>query len=79
MDYEGYLNVGQIAAKMGVSEATVWNLIKQRELDRYRFPGDRRTYVTVEDMKKLTEPVKIPGATQRGRPRGTGEASKRAA
>lgn len=76
MNREGYKNVEQIATSMGVSEATVWGLIKRREVDRYKFPGDRRTYVADEDLPALKEPERIGGP---GRPRGTGEASKRAA
>jgi len=76
MERKGFLNVGEIAAKMGVSEATVWGLIKRREVDRYKFPGDRRTFVSEDQLSVLMEPEKIGGP---GRPRGTGEASKRAA
>ena len=76
MERKGFLNIGEIAAKMRVSEATVWGLIKRREVDRYKFPGDRRTFIAEDQLAILTEPEKIGGP---GRPRGTGEAAKTAA
>ena len=38
MERKGFLNVGEIAAKMGVSEATVWGLIKRREVGPLQVP-----------------------------------------
>lgn len=78
MDFEGYTSVGQVATELGVSEATVWNLIRQHELDRYKFPGNRKTWIARDDIAKLKQPIKL-GSPQRGRPRGTGEAAKKAA
>ena len=79
MEHEGYLNIAEVAAKMRVSDATVWGLIKRRSVDRYKFPGDRRTYVAAGDYGALAEPEKLPSASGAGRPRGSGEASKEAA
>jgi excisionase family DNA binding protein len=78
MSYEGYASVSEVAETLGVSEATVWNLIRDREIERYKFPGDRRTYVTTKAMADLAKPVKL-DAPQRGRPRGSAQAKKLAA
>ena len=53
MSTEGYASVEQAAEALGVSQATVWNLLRDRQVDRYKFPGDRRTYITTEDLAKL--------------------------
>jgi hypothetical protein len=68
---DGFLTVADVAGKMNVSEATVWALVKRREVDRYKFPGDRRTYVAEGDLAKLMEPEKLTSAPRVGRPRGS--------
>ena len=71
MSREGYFTIGQIATKMGVSEATVWSLVKRRQVDRFKFPGDRKTYIAEGSLGTLMEPEKLPGTPQVGRPRGS--------
>jgi hypothetical protein len=70
MSIEGYLTILEGAGELGVSEATMWNLVKGHELDRFRFPGNRRTYIKREDLEKLRLPMKLE-TPQRGRPRGS--------
>jgi len=72
MSGDDYLTVEEGAGDLGVSEATMWNLIKQHEIDRYRFPGNRRTHIKREDLERLRQPIKL-DAPQRGRPRGSGQ------
>ncbi len=73
-----WIDLYEAADELGVSQATMWNLLKRHEIDRYRPPGKRRTVIKRTDFERLREPVKL-DAPQRGRPRGSGEASKRAA
>ena len=72
MTVEGYVDIQEAAAELGVSEATMWNLIRHHEIDRYRIPGDRRTRIKREDLQTLRQPIKL-DAPKRGRPRGSGQ------
>ena len=72
MSIEGYVTVKEAAAELGVSEATMWNVLKRHEIDRYRQPGYRETRIKREDLERLRQPIKL-DAPQRGRPRGTGQ------
>ena len=72
MSIEGYVTIAEGAGELGVSEATMWNLVKVHTIDRYRFPGNRRTFLKREDLERLRQPVKL-DAPQRGRPRGSGQ------
>jgi predicted DNA-binding transcriptional regulator AlpA len=56
-----YMDLYEVAEQLGVSMATVWNLIKQHEVIRYKLPGERRTMVRVEDVERMRQPVPRPG------------------
>lgn len=78
MSTDEYANVKEAASELGVSEATIWNLLRTRNIDRYRFPGSRETKIKREDLDRLRQPVKLE-SPQRGRPRGATQAKKLAA
>lgn len=73
-----WIDLYQAADQLGVSQATMWNLLKRHEIDRYRMPGRRRTMIKRSDFDRLRQPIKL-DAPQRGRPRGGSQAIKRAA
>ena len=71
---EGYIDLYDTAAELGISMATLWNLLKRYDIVRYRFPGKRRAVIKRSDLEQLRQPIPL------GRPRGTGAgASKTAA
>ena len=72
MSIEGYVTVKEAATELGVSEATMWNLLKRHEIDRYRLPGYRETRITRGDLERLRQPIKL-DTPARGRPRGSGQ------
>ncbi len=76
-----YIDTYAAAEELGVSRATIWNLIRRHNVDRYRIPGELRTVIRRADLEKLRQPIKL-DAPLRGRPRGSGvegRAVKRAA
>jgi len=68
---EEYVDTYKAAEELGMSRATLWRLLKEREIERYRIPGDRRVLIRRGDLEALRQPVPI---RQRG-----GEAKKVAA
>ena len=70
---EGYIDLYDTAAELGVSMATLWNLLKRYDIVRYKFPGKRRAVIKREDLEKLRQPIPL------GRPRGTGSSASKTA
>ncbi len=54
-----YITIDQAAEEMNVSRATAWKWIKRYDLPRFRFMGDRRSYIKRDDLQRLNEPVPI--------------------
>ena len=69
---EEYIDTIQAAAELGVSRATIWNLIKRHEIARFRRPGEARTLIRRADVERLREPIPLGEPRRRGRPRGSG-------
>ena len=65
-----FIDTYRAAEELGISRALLWRLIKERNIPRYRVPGNVRTLVRRGDIEKLREPVRIDDAPRRGRPRG---------
>lgn len=55
-----YLTIDEMMAAFKISRSTAWKWLRESELPRYRFIGDRRTYIKREDLEKLREPIPIP-------------------
>ena len=75
---EEFIDTYDAATEIGVSRATIWNLIRRHNIERFRLPGELRTVIRRTDLEKLRQPIPL-GDRGRGRPRGTGQPSKRAA
>lgn len=75
---EEFIDTYDAATEIGVSRATIWNLIRRHNIERFRLPGELRTVIRRADLEKLRQPIPL-GDRGRGRPRGTGQASKTAA
>ncbi len=73
-----YIDTYAAAEELGVSRATIWNLIRRHNVERFRIPGELRTVIRRSDLQKMRQPIPL-GETRRGRPRGTGPAAKTAA
>lgn len=52
-----FLSVDQVAEKYTVSRATVWRWIKEMDIQRYRFRGDRKTYIQSDDLERMSQPM----------------------
>lgn len=62
---EQYVDLYEAAAELGVSIATVWNLLKRFAIVRYKLPGQRRTMIRRQDLAIMRQPM-----PRAGRPRG---------
>ncbi len=67
---EEYVDLSQAAEELGVTRQTLYRLMKDREIPRFRRPGNIRTMMRRVDLEQLREPVRIDDAPRRGRPRG---------
>ncbi len=58
---EEYLDVEQIQQLLGVSRATVWNMLNRYELERFHIPArGKRTLVRKSDLLRVLEqPVPV--------------------
>ena len=50
---EEYLSVPEAAELLDASESHTWRLIRQYNIERFKRPRDRRTYVRHSDIDKL--------------------------
>ncbi len=78
MSDEEFIDTYAAAEEIGVSRATIWNLIRRHQVERFRLPGELRTVIRRSDLAKLRQPIPL-GERVRGRPRGSGQAKKVAA
>lgn len=67
---EEYVDTYRAAEELGISRATVWNLIRRYQIERFRFPGELRTVIRRRDLEKMRQPIPL-GERSRGRPRGS--------
>lgn len=51
-DQEEYLTIDEVALLLSRSVPTVWRLIRAHELQTFRKPLDRRTYVRKGDVER---------------------------
>lgn len=60
-DSDEYLDIEQIQALLGVSRATVWNLLNRYDLERYHIPArGKRTLVRKDELlRALGRPVAV--------------------
>ena len=55
---DGYLTTAGAMARLGVSKATLWRIVRRGELPTYRDPRDRRVrLVKVAEVERLEQPV----------------------
>lgn len=51
-----FVDVYEAAAELGVSKPTIYRLMKEHQVKRYKFPGNRRTHIRRSDLEKLKLP-----------------------
>ncbi len=54
---EEYIDTYAAAEELGMSRATLWRLLREREIERFRVPGDRRALIRRRDLDTLRRPV----------------------
>jgi excisionase family DNA binding protein len=60
MNRDDLLTAEQAQAQLGVSRATLWNLLKRHQIPRYQIPASgRRVFFKREDIQRLQEPVRM--------------------
>jgi hypothetical protein len=69
---EEYVDTYKAAEELGMSRATLWRLLRERDIERFRIPGDRRALIRRRDLETLRQPVPM-------RRRQVGEQGKAAA
>ena len=64
-----YLDVEQVRELLGVSRATVWNIIGRYNLQRYQIPArGRKTLVKKSELlEALSRPVPVQPRSERGK------------
>ena len=64
-----YLDVEQVRELLGVSRATVWNIISRYNLQRYQIPArGRKTLVKKSELlEALSKPVPVQPRSERGK------------
>jgi hypothetical protein len=68
VDNDEYVDIPQAAQELGLGQSTVWLLLKDSDIPRFRIPGEgKRVFLRRADLPKLKRPIPI-GTSRRGRP-----------
>ena len=60
MNRDELLTAEQAQELLGVSRATLWNLLKRHKIPRYQIPAEgRRVFLSRGDIERLKEPVRV--------------------
>jgi len=59
-DVAKVIPVVEAAERLGVHERTLRRWIREGRLKPYRVMGDRRRFVSVDDIERLQEPQELP-------------------
>ena len=59
-DVAKVIPVAEAAERLGVHERTLRRWIREGRLKPYRVMGDRRRFVSVDDIERLQEPQELP-------------------
>jgi excisionase family DNA binding protein len=60
MNRDELLTAEQAQEALGVSRATLWNLLKRHKIPRYQIPAEgRRVFFNREDIERLKQPVRL--------------------
>jgi excisionase family DNA binding protein len=60
MNRDELLTAEQAQELLGVSRATLWNLLKRHKIARYQIPAEgRRVFFNREDIERLNQPIRL--------------------
>jgi excisionase family DNA binding protein len=63
MNRDDLLTAEQAQEALGVSRATLWNLLKRHKIPRYQIPASgRRVFFKRDDIERLKQPVLLEDA-----------------
>jgi hypothetical protein len=48
-----FISINKAGEELGVDRTTVYNYVKRLQLDTHKFPLDRKTYITREDLARI--------------------------
>ena len=57
---EELIDTYSAANEVKMSRATLWRLLRERDIERFRLPGDRKSLIRRRDMETLRQPVPMP-------------------
>lgn len=57
---EEFVDTYDAAEQMGISRPTLYRLIDQYEVKKYKLPGNRRTMIRRDDLERLRQPQEQP-------------------
>ena len=57
MSTEAYITIEEAMQQLGIRRATLFKLLKERDVTRYKVPGDRRVLILRRDVEELRKPV----------------------
>ena len=77
MNPDEWVDLYAAADELGVTRQTLYRMLDQFNVERFRRMGQRRAVIRRADLERMKEPIPI-DAPRRGRPT-LGQASKRAA
>ncbi len=60
MEAEEYITIEEAMQQLGIRRATMFKLLKERDVTRYKAPGDRRVLILRRDFEELRKPVPRP-------------------
>jgi len=72
MSSEEWVDLYEAAEDMSVTRQTLYRLLDQFEVERFRRAGQRRVVIRRADLERMKQPIPI-DTPRRGRPRGTGQ------
>ena len=60
MNRDELLTAEQAQEVLGVSRATLWNLLKRHKIPRYHIPAEgRRVFFNRDEIERLKQPVRL--------------------
>jgi hypothetical protein len=60
---EEFIDTYAAAEELKMSRATLWRVMRERDIQRFKVPGDRRSLIRRVDMEALRQPVPMPRRT----------------
>jgi biotin operon repressor len=48
-----YISLAKVGEELGVDRTTVYYYVKRLKLEMYKFPLDRKAYLSIEDVERV--------------------------